>query len=179
VKQAAYDVQHHEWSKAMVGDARERLALVKQLATQTFSPSEADATRLYQAVSARNEWRAAAPASPVVARGLALAALALAGQAGEENREALRPVLTDVRSAECMRMAKLNLFQCMAVAGPHYEDVFCISQHAMLEAGRCMAQAAGADAAPRTVETADARSMLIPTAHAERRMQSRIPAGER
>jgi hypothetical protein len=179
VKQAAYDIQHHEWSKAMVGDARERLALVKRLATQTYQPTGDDADRLYQALTAHAERRAAAPASPVVARGLALAALALAGEAGDENAEALRPVVTDVRSAECMRMAKLNLFQCMAVAGPHYEDVFCISQHAMLEAGKCMAQAAGAEAAPRSVETADARSMLIPIAHAERRMQNRIPAGER
>jgi len=24
-----------------------------------------------------------------------------------------------------MKMAKLNLYQCLAVAGPHYEDVFC------------------------------------------------------
>jgi hypothetical protein len=179
VKQAAYDIQHHEWSKVMVGDARERLALVKQLAAQTFSPSEADATRLYQALTARSERREAAPVSPVVARGLALAALALAGEAGEENREALRPLVTDVRSAECMRMAKLNLFQCMAVAGPHYEDVFCISQHAMLEAGRCMAQAAGADAAPRPVETADARSLLIPVARGRSHNQSPVPAGER
>jgi hypothetical protein len=51
-------------------------------------------------------------------------------------------------------MAKLNLFQCMAVAGPHYEDVFCLSQHAMLEAGQCLAEAAGADAAPAVLQTA-------------------------
>jgi hypothetical protein len=135
--------------------------MVKQLGAQTFAPGEADATRLFQAVSARTEGRPAAAPSPVVARGLALAALALAGQAGDENGEALRPLLTETRSASCVRIAKLNLFQCMAVAGPHYEDVFCLGEHAMIEPGQCMAQAAGAEAAPQSMQTA---SMLIPIA---------------
>jgi hypothetical protein len=161
VKQAAYDIQHQEWSRATVADARERLAMVKQLAAQPFSPDEADATRLFHAVSARTEGRAAAAPSPVVMRGLALAALALAGEAGDENAEALRPLLTETRSASCVRIAKLNLFQCMAVAGPHYEDVFCLGEHAMIEPGQCMAQAAGAEAAPPSIQTA---SMLIPIA---------------
>ena len=161
VKQAAYDIQHKPWSKAFVTDGRERLAMVKQLAVQPFSPGEADATRLYQAVSARTEGRPAAAPSPVVMRGLALAALALAGEAGDENGEALKPLLTEVRSASCVRIAKLNLFQCMAVAGPHYEDVFCLGEHAMIEPGQCMAQAAGAEAAPQSMQTA---SMLIPIA---------------
>ena len=161
VKQAAYDIQHKPWSKAFVPDGRERLAMVKQLAVQSFSPSEADATRLYQAVSARIEGRAAAAPSPVVMRGLALAALALAGEAGDENGETLRPLLTETRSASCVRIAKLNLFQCMAVAGPHYEDVFCLGEHAMIEPGQCMAQAVGAEAAPQSMQTA---SMLIPIA---------------
>ncbi|HEX4708868.1 hypothetical protein [Phenylobacterium sp.] len=161
VKQAAYDIQHQEWSRATVADARERLAMVKQLAVQPFSPDEADATRLFRAVSARIEGHAAAAPSPVVMRGLALAALALAGQAGDENGEALKPLLTETRSASCVRIAKLNLFQCMAVAGPHYEDVFCLGEHAMIEPGQCMAQAAGAEAAPQSMQTA---SMLIPIA---------------
>jgi hypothetical protein len=161
VKQAAYDIQHQEWSRATVADARERLAMVKQLAVQPFSPDEADATRLFHAVSARIEGHAVAAPSPVVMRGLALAALALAGQAGDENGEALKPLLTETRSASCVRIAKLNLFQCMAVAGPHYEDVFCLGEHAMIEPGQCMAQAAGAEAAPQSMQTA---SMLIPIA---------------
>jgi hypothetical protein len=161
VKQAAYDIQHQEWSRATVADARERLAMVKQLAVQPFSPDEADATRLFRAVSARIEGHAVAAPSPVVMRGLALAALALAGQAGDENGEALKPLLTETRSASCVRIAKLNLFQCMAVAGPHYEDVFCLGEHAMIEPGQCMAQAAGAEAAPQSMQTA---SMLIPIA---------------
>jgi hypothetical protein len=152
----------------MVADAHGRLEQVKQLSVRPFSPSESDATRLYQAVSARAETRVAGAPSPVVLRGLALAALALAGQAGEENGEAVRPLLTEGRSASCLRMAKLNLFQCMAVAGPHYEDVFCISQHAMLEAGQCLASAAGADAPASSIETARAGSTPFPIARGER-----------
>ena len=40
-------------------------------------------------------------------------------------------------------MAKLNLFQCLSVAGPEYEDVFCLGQHAVLDTGQCVAGAAG------------------------------------
>jgi hypothetical protein len=164
VKQAAYDIQHQEWSRATVSDARERLALVKRLAEQPLSPGDADAEHLIQAISVRGEDRAAGPASPVVTRGLALAALALAGRTGEEDAPALRSLVSDVGSRTCMHMAKLNLFQCMAVAGPHYEDVFCISQHAMLEAGQCMAHAAGADAPPAGMQTADVGGVAIPIA---------------
>jgi hypothetical protein len=40
-------------------------------------------------------------------------------------------------------MAKLNLYQCLAVSRPHYEDVFCLGQHIMMDTGRCMIKAAG------------------------------------
>jgi hypothetical protein len=166
VKQAAYDIQRKPWSKAFVLDGRERLATIKQLAVRPFSPSDEDATRLFRAVSVRTEGRAAASPSPVVMRGLAVAALAIADQAGDDDSDALRPLLTEARSASCVRLAKLNLFQCMAVAGPHYEDVFCLGEHAMIEPGQCMASAAGADAAPRSVQTAQAGSLLIPIAGA-------------
>ena len=164
MKQAAYDIQRHDWSKAMVGDARERLAMVKRLADQPLSPSEADADHLIQAVSVQDEGGPAGPPSPVVVRGLALAALAIAGRTGDDDAPALRSLVSDVGSRTCMHMAKLNLFQCMAVAGPHYEDVFCISQHAMLEAGQCMAQAAGAETQASSMQTAQASGGLIPTA---------------
>lgn len=164
VKQAAYDIQRQGWSRAMVGDARERLALVKRISSEAFAPSEDDANRLFQAISAYNEPRAGTTPSPVVLRSLALAATALAGQADEANSETVRPLLTEARSASCVRMAKLNLFQCMAVAGPHYEDIFCVSQHAMLEPGQCIASAAGADAPMSSVQTAQARAMAFPIA---------------
>ncbi len=164
VKQAAYDVQRKEWSRNRVVDPQERLAMVKQLSVQPFSPSETDATRLFQAVSAQADTRAAAAPSAVVVKGLALAALALAGRAGDDHDPLLETIMSDERSHSCMHLAKLNLFQCMAVAVPHYEDLFCISEHAMLEAGRCMASAAGPEAPLQSLQTAAAGSISVPIA---------------
>ena len=45
----------------------------------------------------------------------------------------------------CLHMAKLNLFQCLAVAKPHYEDIFCMGQHVMMDTGSCFAKNAGVD----------------------------------
>ncbi len=41
-------------------------------------------------------------------------------------------------------MSKLNLYQCLAVSKPHYEDVFCLGQHALMDTGRCMVKGVGA-----------------------------------
>ena len=41
-------------------------------------------------------------------------------------------------------MSKLNLYQCLAVAKPHYEDVFCLGQHVLIDTGQCVMKAAGA-----------------------------------
>ena len=38
-------------------------------------------------------------------------------------------------------MAKLNLYQCLASAGPHYEDIYCLGQHAMIDPGQCVVDA--------------------------------------
>jgi len=43
-----------------------------------------------------------------------------------------------------VRMAKLNYHQCLASAGPYYEDVYCLGRHALQETGQCVAQAGGA-----------------------------------
>jgi hypothetical protein len=143
VKQAAYDVQHQSWSKAKVADAAGRLARAKQLSAVSFSPTGDDKARLYHAVSARPANGADGPPTAVLARALAVAALAVLDEAGDDNAQNLQPLLTETRSASCLKMAKLNLFQCLAVAGPHYEDVFCLGQHAMIDPGQCVNEAAG------------------------------------
>jgi hypothetical protein len=143
VKQAAYDVQHHQWSKARVADAPGRLARAKQLSAVSFSPSNDDRSRLFHAVSTVPIGSAGGGPTAVVQRSLALAAIALLGRAGDEDAPALQPLLSEQRSASCLRMAKLNLFQCLAVAGPHYEDIYCLGQHAMIDPGQCVADASG------------------------------------
>jgi hypothetical protein len=64
------------------------------------------------------------------------------GHARASDRERLSPLLTETSSAQCLRMAKLNLYQCMAVAGPQYEDIFCMGQHAMYDTAQCVGAAA-------------------------------------
>jgi hypothetical protein len=58
------------------------------------------------------------------------------GEAGQA-----RSLMSEPRSGSCIRLAKLNLFQCLATAGPHYEDIFCLGQHAMIDPGQCVVDA--------------------------------------
>jgi hypothetical protein len=146
VKAAAYSVQHQAWSKVMVADAQDRLALVKVLSRVRAAPSEADDQTMMQGLAGADPRAIAADApagySAIEARALALAAESVLGHAQGADRDRLSPLLTEADSAECLRMAKLNLYQCMAVAGPQYEDIYCMGQHAMLDTGRCVDQAA-------------------------------------
>jgi hypothetical protein len=143
-KQAAYDVQKQAWSKVKVADHAQRLAGVKSLSARPLEVSAGDDTRLIEAVL-----RVRAPAgsaqanSPVVVHALALAAEAELGAARGGDLASLRPLLSDASSHRCLRMSKLNLYQCMAVAGPEYEDVFCLGQHELLDTAQCVAQASG------------------------------------
>jgi hypothetical protein len=143
VKRAAYSVQHQGWSKSKVADPGGRLARVKRLSAVGYQPEPGDAARLRDAVAATGR-RNGAP-SPVVARGVALAALSLLGQP-----ERGRPLMSEPRTASCLKMAKLNLYQCLASAGPQYEDIYCLGQHAMIDPGQCVADAARAPAARRS-----------------------------
>jgi hypothetical protein len=52
--------------------------------------------------------------------------------------------MAEPASAMCLNMAKLNLYQCLAVAKPHYEDVFCLGQHILIDTGMCVIKASGA-----------------------------------
>jgi hypothetical protein len=101
----------------------------------------------------------AAPYAPAVQRGLAVAALAILGRAGADNDPAVQAMLADTGSGFCHNMAKLNLYQCLAVAKPFYEDVFCLGQHVLMDTGQCVQNGAGAASAAATpVLTASAAS---------------------
>jgi hypothetical protein len=154
VKSAAYSVQHQAWSKVMVANAQGRLAELKSLATVRAAPSDTDNREMMEVVAAADPGAAdTAPAAftPIEARALALAAESVLGHANGADRDRLSPLFSDADSAECLKMAKLNLYQCMAVAGPQYEDIFCMGQHAMADTGACVADAAhDSGAAPHT-----------------------------
>jgi hypothetical protein len=147
IKQAAYDIQKQPWSKA----ARDvRLAAAKQLSAAAMTGDVAETARLQQASTGAANLGGSATAAPVappythtVVRALAVAALAALGEAGDANVNTVMGLINEPNIGSCMNMSKLNLYQCLAVARPHYEDVFCLGQHAMMDTGRCMIRAAG------------------------------------
>ncbi|HZK99630.1 MAG TPA: hypothetical protein VFC47_06995, partial [Caulobacteraceae bacterium] len=173
VKQAAYDVQKQPWSIATVADGAQRLARVKSLSATAPAGSETDDARLFKILTERPAPAGGdgATVSPVVVRALALAAEAVLGAAKGADLAGLEPLLAEASSAQCLKMSKLNLYQCMAVAGPQYEDVFCLGQHALIDTGRCVSAAAGAPASAKAVELASPapgpaaeRPYLVPVA---------------
>jgi hypothetical protein len=149
VRQASYDIQHQDWSKAEVADRPGRLAMVEQQGKGPL-PDAADHVAALQAASTggaplpvRSD-PLAPPYPPIVAESLQLAAIAALGEAGDDMYDRLAALAGDDRGAEpCLHEAKLNLYQCLAVAKPHYEDVYCMGQHAMSDAAACLVTAVG------------------------------------
>jgi hypothetical protein len=150
VKQAAYDVQRQGWSKAEVPGRDARLSLAKSLSATPGLGEVAETTRLQSAVTGGAQMgfapaEVAPPYTPVVVRSLAIAALAALGYADDASLGQVMPILAEPNAANCLNMSKLNLYQCLAVAKPHYEDVFCLGQHVLADTGRCLMRDAGAD----------------------------------
>lgn len=135
VKAAAYSIQRKAWSKIKVADPQGRLTRVKQIGATRYRPEGADRASLYRAVSQVGGRNGAA--GPVVQRGIALAALTILGQPERGLAFASEP-----KSALCLRLAKLDFHQCLASAGPYYEDIYCLGQHAMIDPGQCVITAA-------------------------------------
>ena len=148
VKQAAYDVQKSKWSKAEVENRALRLSQAKALSATPIVGELEETARLQQAAIGAGVLDLTAtpvepPYSRMVLRSLAVAALAVLGEAGENRSELLTAVMVEPTSASCLNMAKLNLYQCLAVSKPHYEDVFCLGQHALMDTGQCLMKGAG------------------------------------
>jgi hypothetical protein len=144
VKQAAYDVQRQSWSKMEVANRTGRLANAKSLSAVQFD-SDLGETDLRAHAAGRRP--AGGPVSPpytqTVVRSVAVAAMAVLGQAGALRNETVSAVMQDPNIGSCARMTKLNLNQCLAVSKPHYEDIFCLGQHIMMDSGRCVIRASG------------------------------------
>lgn len=134
VKHAAYGVQRQAWARAKAPDPAGRLSRVKHLSSAGYQPSREDSAELKMALV--QSVHRPGPASAVVARAVALAAL---GALGEEARG--QSLMREPRAEACLHMAKLNLYQCLASAGPHYEDIYCLGQHAMIDPGQCVVDA--------------------------------------
>ncbi|MDZ4374246.1 MAG: hypothetical protein U1C74_22870, partial [Phenylobacterium sp.] len=150
VKQAAYDVQKQPWSRTEVAGREARLAAAKSLSTTAMTGDVNETARLQQASNggaplADLVVTAAKPPpyTPTVIRSLAVAALAVLGEGGDANLQTVMGLVSEPNIGSCMNFSKLNLYQCLAVSRPHYEDVFCLGQHAMMDTGRCIIRAAG------------------------------------
>jgi hypothetical protein len=131
VKKAAYSVQHQTWSRSRLTNGPQRLADVK--AAAGYRAETGDRARL---AASLNEPSRRAGSSPVVSRAVAVAAMTLLGQDA-----AARSLMSEPTSSDCLRRAKLNFHQCLAAAGTHYEDVYCLGVHAMTDPGQCMIDA--------------------------------------
>ena len=170
VKQSAYDIQHQAWSRQTVPDGAARLALAKRLANLPVAPTAEDVAHLFQ-IAASQPAYAGAPSSappgytPVVQRALTLAALAALGRANRDELETAGLMRTRA-SADCMQMARLNLYQCLAVAGPHYEDIFCMGEHALKETSQCLRESAGSPQIASALPTHADGDYSVPTAYA-------------
>ena len=149
VKQSAYDIQRERWTREYVANREGRLATAKQLGSSPMMGSTADAAALQQAAYAGSGLSMSAPASAAppytetVARGLAIAALAILGAAGEDNATSIDSLLNENVGSYCLNLSKLNLYQCLAVSKPHFEDVFCLGQHILMDAGQCINKVSG------------------------------------
>ncbi len=133
VKSAAYSIQRQAWARAKVADPQGRLQRVK--ADAVYRPADGDRALLLRAV-AQGGARSGAR-GPVIQRALALAALDVLGQSARGAALASEP-----KSGMCLRLAKLDFHQCLSAAGPYYEDIYCLGQHAMIDPGQCVKSAA-------------------------------------
>ncbi len=173
IKQSAYSVQHSAWSKTKVIEPARRLAQTKVLSAAIMSGEAGDVDQLKLAMNGGADATAAqvlavrgapvsGPYAPVVERGLALAALAVLGEAGSENAAAVQAIETEPTSGACLNLAKLNLYQCLAVAVPWYEDIFCLGEHALGETAQCISNEAASPAQIQQAEATASASASIP-----------------
>ena len=173
VKQSAYSVQHSAWSKTKVIDPAGRLAQTKALSAAIMNGEAGDVDQLKLAMNGGADTAAAqvlavhgqsipGPYAPVVERGLALAALAALGEAGDANTAAVQAVETEPTGGACLNLAKLNLYQCLAVAVPWYEDIFCLGEHALGETARCISNESASAAQIQQAEAPPPGAMMAP-----------------
>jgi hypothetical protein len=140
VKQAAYDIQKASWSKAPIPDKAARLARVKTL-SRPQGANEPQAQLMYARLSDQPANGGRGPETLVGNKALTLAALAVLGRAGDGSEGEIAPLLSDENTGFCINMAKLNYFQCLSVAGPYYEDVYCLGKHAIGDTAQCVVEA--------------------------------------
>ncbi len=149
VKQASYDIQlQAAWSKKPVPDPMGRLAVIKQLSSTPIVAADDLKAQLAGAATGAAPLASDPAAQPpaytdAVTRGMAVAALAVLGKAGDDDLKSIVPLLTADSDSYCFNMSKLNLYQCLSVARPYYEDLYCLGLHGMGDVVRCVLSSVG------------------------------------
>jgi hypothetical protein len=166
VRLAAYSIQHQPWSLQTVPDLDSRADTVKRLSNSPRPSPNSETQNLYLMVAGEappgvNLNPAPGPYTGVVVRAVALAELAAIGQADDEAAPRLGWLSDDYYLDHCLAEAKLSLFECLAVARPNYEDVFCLGQHAMKDTGACVVIGAGG-AVPIDIAV---KPLAVPSVH--------------
>lgn len=75
-----------------------------------------------------------------VNRALAIAAISILGEGTGPNEEAVIALLNEQKAPRCLGESKLNLNQCLAASRFHFDDVFCVGQHIMMDTGNCIGE---------------------------------------
>jgi hypothetical protein len=153
VRQAAYDVQHQGWSKVQVADLPGRLAAIEAASASGIAPADDRIPILQRAATGAEALPVSAqplapPYSPLVAHALQVAAIAALGEATDERYDQLAAMGSDLETELCLERAKRDLYQCLAVSKPNYEDIFCMGRHEMLQPAGCIAAGAGVELPP-------------------------------
>ena len=174
VKRAAYDVQRQAWSKERIPTPELRLAEAKTLSSTQIAAAVEETSRLQSAALGQSSLSLTGaslppPYTPVVIRGMAIAALAALGEGGEANARYVEALTVDPNNSRCLDLSKYNLYQCLAVAKPWYEDVFCLGQHVLIDTGQCIVKATGDLPPPPVVIPASAPAGAAP-------LQTPLPA---
>lgn len=148
VKKESLEIQlKQKWSKASVPNAAGRLQEVKNLSASMDAAPEMRALLVGATAGSAPMGLTSAgpiqpPYTPAVIRSMAIAALAVLGKAGDDAPYITR-LLVDNQDGFCFSMSKLNLNQCISVAKPYYEDMYCLGLHVMTDTGQCVMNSAG------------------------------------
>jgi len=150
IHQAAYDVQRQPWSNATIADRPGRLSAVKSASASGIAPDPEESAIVRRAATEVEPLPVtgqplAPPYTAMIDRALQVAAIAALGEATDTVYLNLSSVIEDGITEECLERAKRDLFQCLAVAKPNYEDIFCMGQHEMEDPAVCLAESVGVD----------------------------------
>jgi hypothetical protein len=150
IRQAAYDVQHQNWSKAIVLDPPGRLAAIEAESANGIAPATDEVPILQRAATGAaplpiSAQPLAPPYAPLVARALQIAAIAAIGEATDAEYDHLTSLTADLETDLCLERAKRDLYQCLAVSKPNYEDIFCMGRHEMMQPAACLAAGVGVE----------------------------------